>query len=48
MRKHRGENWAFRGRAGDDVERTSIYDPPNASANPLIKEIFERAEIPFL
>jgi len=24
-----------------------MYEPPNASANPLSKEIYERAEMPF-
>lgn len=44
-----GENIGlFKGRAGDEIWGASVYEPPNASANPLSKEIYERAEGPFL
>lgn len=48
MRKYRGETWTFRGRAGDELWGTSIYEPPDASANPLSMETYKRATVPFL
>lgn len=48
MRKYRRETWNFREMAGGEKWGTSIYEPPNASANPLCKEIYERAKVPFL
>lgn len=40
MKKYRKETWIFREMAGDEIWGSSIYDPPNASADPLRKEIY--------
>lgn len=48
MKKYRKETWIFREMAGDEIWASSIYDPPNASANHLSKESYERVKVPFL
>lgn len=43
-----GKKLTFREMADDEIWGTSVYEPPNASASPLSKEIYERAKVPFL
>lgn len=39
MKKYRTETWIFRELAGDEIRGSGVYDPPNAAANPLGKEM---------
>lgn len=48
MRKYRRKAGAFREKAGDEIQGTSIYEPLDASVNSLSKEIYERMKVLFL